>query len=828
MGTVFVPWSDSTNQSNLLYSNRCMRKSYSPHFFLLFLSLSLAFYAQAQTVTILDKDSKEAIEAASLMSESPKAMAVTNAEGQADISAFKGSENIMIHSLGYTKVVTSYAELKKMGHVVYMNSTNLNLGELVITATRWRQSSDKVSQKVHSIQAKEVQLISPQTAADLLDVSGKVFVQKSQQGGGSPMIRGFATNRLLYTVDGVRMNTAIFREGNIQNVINLDPFAIEHSEVVFGPGSVIYGSDAIGGVMGFTTLDPELSLDENPLIAGKAVVRYSSANQEKTGHFDVKVGWQKWALVTSFSSWDYDHLRQGSKGPSDYLKPHYVQRVDSTDQVVTQDDPLLQIPSGYSQINLMQKVRFKPSKSWDFEYGYHFSKTSPYGRYDRHNRMRNSLPRYGEWEYGPQTWSMHNLKVDHQANNGLYDGLTVRAAYQQFGESRNSRDLNADTREIREEAVDAYSLNVDLLKEKGRHTLYYGIEYVLDEVKSTGQDENLVTGLSTDGPSRYPNADWQTIGIYLSDDIQLSEKTDLQAGVRYTMYSIEAVFDTSFYPLPFQEASLDNEALTGSLGVVHRPNDNWVLRANAATAFRTPNVDDMGKVFDSEPGAVVVPNTGLEAEYAYSADIGLARVFKKKIKLDLSAYYTLLDQALVRRDFTLNGTDSIIYDGELSRVQAVQNAAQAEVYGLQIGLEVKLPRGFAFSSDLNYQQGEEEDDNGLVGPSRHAAPLFGTSRLTYSADGFTLQVYCQYQGEQSHEDMAISERGKDDIYALDDNGLTYAPSWYSLNLKTMYKLSDRFTVSTGLENITDQRYRPYSSGISAAGRNFTMALQAEF
>src|SRR5690606_22392978 len=253
------------------------------------------------------------------------------------------------------------------------------------------------------------------TAADLLSLSGKVYIQKSQQGGGSPMIRGFSTNRLLYTVDGVRMNTAIFRGGNLQNVINLDPFATESTEVLFGPGTVIYGSDAIGGVMSFTTIKPQLSLSDKTLVSGKAVTRYSSANNEKTGHFDVNVGWKKWALVTSISSWDYDHLRQGSHGPDDYIKPVYVQRQDSTDVIINQDDPLLQIPSAYSQINMMQKVRFKPNELWDLEYGFHFSETSPYGRYDRNTRYRNGTLRYAEWSYGPQKWMMNNLSVNHKA-----------------------------------------------------------------------------------------------------------------------------------------------------------------------------------------------------------------------------------------------------------------------------------------------------------------------------------------------------------------------------------------------------------------------------
>ena len=164
------------------------------------------------------------------------------------------------------------------------------LDEIVVSANRWKQNSKSIPQKISVITASKVALQNPQTAADLLTISGKVFMQKSQQGGGSPMIRGFATNRLLYAIDGIRMNAAIFRGGNIQNVISLDPFATESTEVLFGPGSVMYGSDAIGGVMSFQTLTPQFSSEEKAFVTGSAVTRYSSANNEKTGHFDVNVG----------------------------------------------------------------------------------------------------------------------------------------------------------------------------------------------------------------------------------------------------------------------------------------------------------------------------------------------------------------------------------------------------------------------------------------------------------------------------------------------------------------------------------------------------------
>ena len=785
----------------------------------------------AQTVTVLDAETEEPLEWVTLRGEKSQLTTTTNAKGQADLSIFSENDQIELSKFGYATILISYGAIVQGDYKVHLIATRLNLNEVVISATRWQQSSGNLPVKIATITPREVTVQNPQTAADLLAISGKVYIQKSQQGGGSPMIRGFATNRLIYTVDGVRMNTAIFRAGNIQNVINLDPFATENTEVLFGPNSVIYGSDAIGGVMSFQTLVPELTLDDKPLVVGKAITRYSSANNERTGHFDINIGWKKWAFVTSFSSWNFDDLRQGSYGPDDYLKPYYVQRVDSIDRVVTQDDPLLQKPSAYSQINLMQKVRFKPNSQWDFQYGFHYSETSPYGRYDRHNRMRNGLPRYAEWNYGPQKWMMNNLNITHQSEGGIFDMFTIRLARQDFEESRIDRSLNRDDRTTQVEKVVAYSANVDFVKALARkHKLFYGVEYVLNDVTSTGMVTDISTGMSQVGPSRYPQSTWTNIGAYISEEFSVSRIFTLSGGLRYTSFSLSSDFrdNLAYYPFPFSTAEMQNGALTGSLGAVIRPSESWILSTNLSTAFRAPNVDDIGKVFDSEPGAVTGPNPDLEAEYAYNVDLSVAKVFSKVLKIELTGYYTILNNALVRRAFTLNGQDSIVYDGELSQVQAIQNAAVAQVYGLQAGVEWQLPAGFSFSTDLNWQQGEEELDDGSTSPSRHAAPFFGVSRITYKANKLTLDLYSTYQGERTFEEMAVEERSKDEIYAKDANGNNYAPGWYTLNIKAMYQFMPNLTVTAGIENITDQRYRPYSSGISAPGRNFIMALRANF
>jgi hemoglobin/transferrin/lactoferrin receptor protein len=800
-------------------------------FFLVVFCMGVALVGHAQTLRVTDAETGKPLELVTVASNAPSVFVTTDENGQADVSGFVGATEIQCRLIGYEPRFISYYQLEKVDFRLQMEPSGISLDQVVVSATRWNQADREVPAKISSITRRDVALQNPQTAADMLGISGEVFIQKSQQGGGSPMIRGFSTNRLLYTVDGVRMNTAIFRSGNLQNVISLDPFAIERTEVLFGAGSVIYGSDAIGGVMSFQTLTPEFSLSEDTDVSGTFAARYASANEEVTGHLDVKVGWKKWAMVTSFSSNRYGDLRMGRFGPEEYLRPTYVQTIDGVDVQVQNEDPLVQRPTGFDQINLMQKVRFQPSEQWDIQYGFHYSTTTDYARYDRHIRFRDGLPRSAEWDYGPQVWMMNLLRVRHSQGNVLYDQADLRVAYQRFEESRISRDFNDPIRIGRFEEVGAFSANLDFLKTIGeRTTLYYGLEWILNDVVSFGEAEDVFTGIQSKAPARYPESTWQSYAAYLTAQIKLSEQLMIQAGGRYNSFALETDFSNNldFFPFPQSSATINNGAATGSLGLVITPNAQWVIGTQVSTGFRAPNVDDVGKVFDSEPGTVVVPNPQLEAEYAYNAEIGVAHIIGNTVKLDLTAYYTILDNAMVRRGFTLNGQDSILYDGELSEVQAVQNAARANVYGLQGGIEVKIPGGIGFSTVINYQVGEEELADGSISPSRHAAPWFGVSRVNLKTGKLFLQFYAMYSGERPFAEMPFEEARKDFLYAQDEDGNPYAPGWLTLNLKAQYALTEVWSVSAGVENLTDLRYLPYSSGLVAPGRNVILAVRANF
>ena len=368
---------------------------------------------------------------------------ITNFRGEADISEFSDTEIIHFKHLSHVLKKISKLQLGNSNNV-FLSSNTQGLEGIVISASKFEQSKRDIPQKIVSVNRASIQFSNPQTSADLLENTGKVYIQKSQLGGGSPMIRGFATNRLLITVDGVRMNNAIFRGGNLQNVIAIDPFSIQNTEVTLGSGSVIYGSDAIGGVISFYTQKPKLSYSDSLLFESNIIVRYASASNEKTGHFDFNLGYKKWAFVTNGSYTSFGDLKMGKNGPSDYLRPEFVLTTNAGDVIIENNNPRIQKFTGYNQLNMMQRARYEAHKDLSFDLGLYYTRASNIPRYDRLIRYKNNVLRSAEWNYGPQEWFMSNLQITKlSSNSNLHDKIKATLAYQNFKESRLDRNFQS-------------------------------------------------------------------------------------------------------------------------------------------------------------------------------------------------------------------------------------------------------------------------------------------------------------------------------------------------------------------------------------------------
>lgn len=748
---------------------------------------------------------------------------ISNLNGELSLAGFNLGDSIYFQHPSYNSAVY-FLSSKDENIAFYLIEKSIKLDEIIVSVSRWAEPSAEFPNKVVGLTTNDIDFSNPQTTADALAQTGEIYVQKSQLGGGSPMIRGFAANRILLTVDGIRLNNAIFRSGNLQNIISVDAHSLERTEVIFGPGSVQYGSDALGGVINMLTFSSKLS--DEAIINGGSLLRYSSANNERTAHIDLRYSSPRFASSTSISFSRYGDQKMGSNGPDEYLRKEYATTINGTDVVVSNSDPQKQLFTGFGQFSFIQKLKYKLSDNLIAEAGFYYSNTDNIPRYDRLIQYKDGNLRYSNWYYGPQEWLMAKIDLVYSKKNAFMDLAKLQVAYQKSKESRHDRDLGSDIRRNRHEEVDIFSVNLDFTKPfSERHHLYYGINTGFNVVTSTANELDLTSGNRVNSATRYPDgATYNYYASYLNYEYKSSERLNFLAGIRYSKFDIYAVFDTTFYAFPFTSTSLSPTAPSASAGVVLKPNNKTTIRINLSTAFRAPNIDDIGKVFDSEPGNVVVPNPNLEPEYAYNIDVGISRNFGRYIKIDLTGFYTLLDNAMVRRDNSYNGQDSIVYDGELSKVQTLVNTGSAYLYGFNAKLFIDFNKNWSFTSTFNFVKGEDDE----AYPLRHVTPSFGSSHMIYKRNRLKLDLYADYSGGFSYTQLAPDEQAKPHLYAIDEDGNPYSPNWFTFNFMSSVQLFQYVQVNFGVENILDSRYKTYSSGLVAPGRNWVIGIRGYF
>lgn len=404
---------------------------------------------------------------------------------------------------------------------------NKDLDEVIIYSNKFAERRKNIVQKVDVISARQIAQSNSQNAGDLLINTGNVFVQKSQQGGSSPVIRGFEASRVLLVIDGIRMNNAIYRAGHLQNAITVDQNMLEGVEVLYGPASTIYGSDALGGVVHFRTKAPKLSINGKTLFTGSAFGRYSSANREQTGHFDLNIGGKRFGWLQSYNHSDFGDTRMGgdylSKFPNFGRRSQYVTTIGGIDSVVTNEDDRIQKFSGYRQWDITQKLLFKQTDKITHSLNLQYSNSSNVPRYDRLQDVRNGTLRYAEWYYGPQLRQLAAYQFDMEGT-GFFNNLRANVNYQHIEESRHQRDFRRyDRLDNRIEAVDVWGFNIDGRKLWVNNELTLGIDGQLNDVTSTAVRRNILTGAETKLDTRYPNGknNMNNFGVYGQHTLKL-------------------------------------------------------------------------------------------------------------------------------------------------------------------------------------------------------------------------------------------------------------------------------------------------------------------
>lgn len=710
------------------------------------------------------------------------------------------------------------------------------LRETVISANRLSQARTAVAQQVTVLSKAQIEQANAQTTADLLQNTGVVFVQKSQQGGGSPVIRGFEASRVLLVVDGVRMNNAIYRSGHLQNLITMDNAVLERVEVLSGPASTVYGTDALGGAICFYTKKPVFAAADTGLkTTGNGFFRYGTVNAEKTGHADISVASTKWGSLTSFTFSDFGDLRMGKQngfGPFFGKRNSYVERINDMDSLVVNPDPYVQKFSGYRQHDLLEKIVYWPNANSSHTLNVQWSGSTDIPRYDRltdpgsGGRGLNSA----EWYYGPQKRGLAVYTFEVVQAGWFNGGLRATASYQNIEESRHSRTFGRNNLTSRTEQVQVMGLTITAQRSWGLQSVGIGVDGQHNDVQSRATNTNIKTGNGSPASTRYPDGGSQmgNLAAYATHRWQGHGNSvwSFSEGLRVGYSSLRATFDdTTFFKFPFANIKQQHPVFSGNLNAVWNGNKGWRVAFNASTGFRTPNVDGLAKVFDSQSGILlVVPNPDLKPEKTYNFDVNITRQVAERVRWENVLWCTAFRNAIVTDLFQFKGRDFVEYDGELTRVAAPQNKRAANLWGLHSTVDADVYPDLALFASVAYTygriQGEGEAGNT---PLDHIPPVYGRVGFRWHIPKAMVEGTVLFNGRKSIEQYNLE--GEDNQQYAPVDGM---PGWMLLNLRGSYYFHRFIGLQAGLDNILDTQYRAFASGINGPGRNLFVTLRVGF
>ena len=811
---------------------------------LFFLFTSVSF---GQQITVRDSETNEVLSDVAVFNESRDKSTISDLNGNVDLGLFSNENKIYFQLLGYS-LLELYLDDIEDESIVLLSQESQNLDEVILSVARSASNVNQIAEKVSVIKSEDLFISSPSSGAEMLELSPGVRIQKSQGGGGSPIIRGFEANRVLIVVDGVRMNNAIYRSGHLQNSITIDPSNIERAEVIFGSSSVGYGSDAMGGVIHYYTKNPILKNSEK--ISSSFTTNFNSANNSVSNNFNTNYSSDNWGSITSISISKYGDIKMGKKRSHGYsfwgLTPIFSQnsRYKFYAEPSINLDESIQKNTGYSQVDLFQKFLFRIGDDNLLNLNIQFSESSDIDRYDQLSIPRDNSLKFSEWYYGPQKRLLISPSLRIFPKKKFMDKGVITFGFQKINESRIKRKFNSLNRSHQIEDLKVLSLNGDFdTSFNNGHTVSYGIETTYNHNYSKAYDRvldvdgNNIVGVSKKFaiPTRYPSdgSSYASFASYVNWSWNMSEFFTFNIGTRLTFTKLKASWNDVISVNPqLSRVNLNSEALTTTVSMKLRPSNKIQINTVLSSGFRNPNIDDIGKIRENN-GLLVVPNTFLKPEYAYNLDLGVDyKSLDSKNYLSIRGFSTIISrhigraEYIVYSDITTPDTSTIIYNNEEVTTIANKNLGNRFIHGFSIDGFNNLSRNLKIDYSLTYTKG---DNNETYGPLPSISPLFGSLSLDYVKNDLTIKAVYKFSDSKDPSEYSIGgEDGLDETpYIIGQDGLKDflgTPSWSDFSIYASLNISPNSTLRLGITNIFDIHYRTFASGISAPGRSFQAGL----
>ncbi len=751
----------------------------------LFFTCLLALFTQvisAQSITgiITDATSKEPIEGVHVHLLNSSWGTVSGKDGKFLLQDFpEGKHTVRISAVGYStieKVVQQDGDL-----IISLEPTAVLLNNSVtVTAQRTEQLAFDVSQSVTSLNMAELQKKTPRSTPEALMNESGIWVQKTNHGGGSPIIRGLVGNQVLLLVDGIRLNNATYRYGPNQYLSTIDPGMVDRIDAIRGNGSVLYGSDALGGVVQVLSKTPVFSHD-GLKISGDVTGQWMSAGMEKSVRAETEISNSKIAFIGGFSARNFgDILAGGSLG--------------------------VLVPTGYNEKSGDAKLLIRTGSSGIITAAFQQLTQRDVPRYDQVVQGGFSL-----YNFEPQTRQLSYVRWETFSKNPWFQSFRITGSFNRSIEGIHSQKNNSSDYKTQRDEVNTTGLVAEIISNPlPAWNIQSGIEYYFDKVNSKASTVNLNSNTETILRGSYADGSTASnLALFTNHQYDLN-KFQFSAGARFNGVTVSVQDNT------FGDQKITPDAIVGNLGVTMRLQNSIRAFVTANTGFRAPNVDDMSKFGAVESGVFEIPSEGLSPEKSRSVEVGL-KFNRKKFSGTIAMYQTSLSDLIDRVPSTYLGEPT--YEGRT--VYQKQNVGEARLRGFEAEADVQLMKSLSAFGNITYTYGENITKQE---PMRRIPPLFGRVGLRYQhTSGLWFKAEWAAAGVQDR--LAAGDKSDVRIAVRLEDGVM--PSWNILNLYAGYTWKYISVNVTG-QNLFDQAYRVYASGIDGYGRSMGASLKIRF
>ena len=737
---------------------------------------------------------------------------VTDESGKFQISNLPtGKYKVIFQLIGYETVKKSVVlanskQILKLN--IEMTPTVIQLGDVLVTASRNYESAHEVPQFVSVINPRKIRERNSRQTPELLREEPGLVVQKTNQGGGSPIMRGLKANKLLFLVDGIRLNNSTYRGGNTQYLNTVDSGTLERVEIVHGPISVLYGSDALGGAINLITKSPRLTLDGRHTFGGSASASISTADETKTSNFNIMTANSKWGLILKGSLKSFGDITRGSKGGSTLM--NRLQNDSRTNRVLNKK----QSPNGYDSYDLSSKALIKLSDFQELTLAAQFNRQNSVPRYDVVETLGDSVRLFD-----PQERDLFYLTYVNRNPSPWFNKFTTTGSLHRQFERRRRIKFGSTNETLDQFRTLTSGLQIHFNKLLGsNHQLVYGSELYFDWVATKSSSRDLTTGRENAGLPLFPDgSSFLTFGLFAQDAFHLLPKWKLILGGRFSSTKLRAPFEDDPNSLQnFGTIKQTNSAFTGSLGSQFAISKELSFVTNIAQGFRTPNLDDVSKLGPGKGNSFYdVPNAATKPEKTLSIDGGF-KIFSNRLRANIFGFYNSIADLLVRRPAEFNGLPFVIEEGDTLAVFHKENAGKAYTTGVAFTAEFFITSHLALRGNLSYTYGRNTSNDE---PLNSIPPFGGLLGIRWRQNQYWAELNSRFAMEQkrlSFEDQAdlrIPEGG--------------TPGWYTLNLKLGANVTKAVNLKVAVMNILDQNYREHLSGFNAPGRNFIFSAQID-